>query len=87
MSSYSVVVLGYILSKPVDRDKTPLEYLPTQYLCEFIKNQSFEGILYKSFLGSGHNIVLFDENKVECVETKLNRVASIKVVSKEVVKE
>ena len=78
-------MLGFILSKPVDIDKTTSEYLPTQYLCEFIKNQGFEGVLYKSFLGSGHNIVLFDENKVECTETKLYKVTSIKVESKEVV--
>ena len=80
-------VLGYILSKPVDRDKTTTEYLPTQYLCEFIKNQGFEGILYESFLGSGHNIVLFDEDKVECVDTNLYKVTSITVQSEEVGKE
>ena len=80
-------MLGLILSKPVDKNKTPLEYLPTQYLCEFIKNRGFEGVLYKSFLGSGHNIVLFDENKVECIETKLYEVTSIKVESEEVVEE
>ncbi|HUS89901.1 MAG TPA: RES domain-containing protein [Desulfosporosinus sp.] len=78
-------LLGDILSKPVDRDKTTIEYLPTQYLCEFIKNQGFEGILYKSFLGSGHNIVLFGEDKVDCIETKLYKVASIKVESEEVI--
>lgn len=76
-------MLGLILSKPVDKNRTPLEYLPTQYLCEFIKNQGFEGVLYKSFLGIGHNVVFFDERKIECVETKLYKVTSVRVQSEE----
>lgn len=80
-------MLGYILSKPVEREKTTTEYLPTQYLCEFIKNQEYEGVLYRSFLGSGHNIVLFGGDKVDCIETKLYKITSIKVESEEVVEE
>jgi hypothetical protein len=76
-------LLGFILSKPVDRNKTQLEYLPTQYLCEFIKDQDFHGVLYNSFLGDGYNIVLFDETKVDCVSTKLYEITSIKTESKE----
>lgn len=77
-------MLGFILSEPVDRNKTPLEYLPTQYFCEFIKNQGWKGVLYKSFLGSGYNIVLFSEDKVDCIETKLYTVTSIKIENEEV---
>ncbi len=80
-------MLGFILSKPIDKNKPPLEYLPTQYLCEFIKHQRFEGVLYKSFLGNGHNIVLFDESKINCTGTKLYRVTSVKTESEEVVEE
>lgn len=81
-------MLGYILSKPAEREKAiTTEYLPTQYLCEFIKNQGYEGVLYKSFLGSGHNIVLFGEDKVDCIETKLYKITSIKVESEEVFEE
>ena len=77
-------MLGDILSKPVRRNQAELEYLPTQYLCEFMKNQGYEGVLYKSFLGDEHNIVLFDGQKVECIDTKLYKVASIKVQSDEI---
>lgn len=80
-----LMMLGYILSKPVDRNKTVLEYLPTQYLCEFIKNQGFEGVRYGSFSGEdGHNIVLFGTDKVECVSTKLYEVTSVEVESEQV---
>ena len=78
-------MLGYILSKPVTRKRSTKEYLPTQYLCEFIKSQDFDGVLYKSILGDGYNIVLFNSDKVECTETKLYRVASSKVNIEEVV--
>ena len=80
-------MLGFILSKPVDRNKTSLEYLPTQYLCEFIKDQGFHGVLYNSFLGDGYNIVLFDETKVECVSTKLHEITSIRIENTEVVEQ
>jgi len=74
-------VLGYILSKPVDRNTALNEYLPTQYLCEFIKNKGYDGVLYNSGLADGHNMVVFDERKLNCIATKLYRVASIRVES------
>ena len=77
-------MLGFILSKPVDISKTSLEYLPTQFLCEFIKNEGFHGVLYNSSRDAGHNIVLFDEIKVECMSTKLHEVTSIRVENTEV---
>ncbi len=78
-------MLGHILSKPVDGKKATKEYLPTQYLCEFIKSQKFDGVRYKSFLGEGYNTVLFDWANVECTATKLYRVTSNSVKFEEVV--
>ena len=78
-------MLGSLLSKPVDKDNVAIDYLPTQYLCEFIKNQGYEGVLYKSFLGQGNNIVLFSEENVKCIGTKLHKITSVKVDSEEVV--
>ena len=78
-------LLGYILSQPVDKDETTKEYLPTQYLCEFVKTHGYDGILYKSFRGNGYNVVLFGEDKVKCEDTKLYVVTSIKVASEQVI--
>lgn len=40
-----------------------IEYVPTQFLCEFIKLQGFDGIRFHSALSQGgKNIVLFDVN-------------------------
>jgi len=58
-------LLGHLsatLSKPVLPHKKELEYLPTQYLCELIKDSNFNGIVYKSSLEKGDNYVFFDDS-------------------------
>lgn len=57
-----LVHLSDVLSKPVLPYKKELEYLPTQYLCEMIKNYNFNGIVFKSSLGKGDNYVFFDDS-------------------------
>ena len=52
------------LSKPILPRVADLEYLPTQYLCEFIKNCGYDGVLFKSSISTGANLALFDDTKV-----------------------
>ena len=47
-------------SEPVGCDLFPLAYVPTQVLADFFKSKGFDGIGYKSRLGPGFNLVLFD---------------------------
>ena len=55
--------LGVELSSPVQPSSSSYEYIPSQYLCEFIKYKGFNGILYKSSVCStGRNLALFDPN-------------------------
>ena len=54
--------LSASLSIPVLPTKKDFEYLPTQYLCEMIKDYGFHGIVFKSSLGDGDNIVMFDDS-------------------------
>lgn len=50
------------LSLPVLPEKGYLNYIPTQFICEFFKTVcEFEGIIFKSSFGFGDNVVLFDE--------------------------
>ncbi|MBS3909568.1 MAG: RES family NAD+ phosphorylase [Actinobacteria bacterium] len=56
------------LSKPVLPRVADLEYLPTQYLCEFIKNCGYDGVVYKSSISNGANVALFDDSKVQAEE-------------------
>lgn len=66
--------LSESLSIPVLPYKNELEYLPTQYLCELIKDKGFDGIIFKSSLGEGDNYVFFDDGvlrgeRVDCYRT------------------
>ena len=57
-------ILGHELTKPISQHKAELEYLSSQYLCEFIKSQGYDGVLYKSSLGDGDNYAIFDEANI-----------------------
>jgi hypothetical protein len=68
------------LSKPVLPHKSHLEYVPTQYICEFIKNLTkCDGIRFSSSFGGGRNLVLFDDLKLSVQQPKRIVVNSIKV--------
>ncbi len=46
-----------------------LDYLPLQYISEYIKNRDYDGFIYSSTVGPGMNLVMFDwEEKVEVIE-------------------
>jgi len=49
------------LSIPVKPHLSELDYLPTQFLCEYIKSLgSYDGIVFNSSFGEGSNYVFFD---------------------------
>lgn len=54
---------------PVFADELTPDYAPTQIIAELFKNAGFDGLSYKSALGTGRNIVLFNlasANLVNC---------------------
>jgi hypothetical protein len=67
--------LEHELSKPVRKQDVHLDYLPTQYLCEFIKSKGFEGVEYRSAMNAkGYNLAIFNDRKLECVDTVFDRI-------------
>ncbi len=64
-----LVLLGDELSKPVVPRDADLEYLPSQYLCEFVKHINFDGIVYRSSLTEGDNFAIFREDKLDSLST------------------
>jgi hypothetical protein len=53
--------LGRELAVPTKPGENQIEYVPTQYLSEFVKAQNVSGIRYQSSLRpAGWNLVLFD---------------------------
>lgn len=55
------------LSKPIHRHDSPIEYIPTQIICEYISYlNNVDGIQYSSSMnGKGTNIVLFNFSDIE----------------------
>ena len=71
--------LGDELTKPVSQHKAQLEYLSSQYLCEFIKFQGYDGVIYQSALGGGDNYAIFEQGYSEAISVDLVEVISLDV--------
>ncbi len=69
------------LSKPMRRYDSDLDYIPTQFICEFIRVRiGVEGIKFKSsFKSKGNNLVLFNQEIMKCVKTELFRVNELDI--------
>lgn len=56
------------LSKPLRSFDSELEYIPTQYICEYFKDSGADGIMFQSSVRkTGKNLVLFYPEKAGCV--------------------
>lgn len=66
------------LSKPRRRSDNELDYLPTQYLSEFIKSMGYDGVEFQSSLyPEGYNLAIFNHDKFECLSTQVYEIESI----------
>jgi hypothetical protein len=75
------------LSKPLRRHDQKLDYLPTQYLCEFIKSIDNDAIEYGSSLNEGGiNLALFSDEKVGLLKITLYEVTSMNLKTKKIEK-
>lgn len=64
--------IGNEVAMPMRRFDSVLDYIPTQYICDFVKHLGYDGIRYKSTLSEGGvNYAIFDEKKFECVDVKV----------------
>lgn len=64
--------LDKALSKPVSPGTSELDYIPSQYLTEFIKFLGYDGVIFRSSLGPGENYVFFEQEKQFWIQSKLN---------------
>lgn len=68
------------LSKPLTRYDTDLEYVPTQWICEYCKINNADGISFASSLDKdGVNYVLFNQDDVECITTNSHIIKNITI--------
>lgn len=77
--------IGNEIAKPMRRFDGLLDYVPTQYICDYIKHLGYDGIKYKSTLSSGGcNYAIFKQKKFECVDVKLVEIESTDFAWKEI---
>lgn len=70
--------IGQDIARPLRRYDSDLDYIPTQYICDYIKSKGFAGIEYKSTMYSGGiNFAIFNENLFECQSTKLYDITAL----------
>lgn len=71
------------LSKPMRRYDSELEYIPTQFICEYIKVfTGAKGIRFRSSLHEqGNNIVFFEPELMECKSVKKVKIKNIDLSS------
>lgn len=77
-------MLGMELSKPIIPREANLEYLPSQYLSELIKEIGFHGIIYKSSTSEGNNYVIFDDYKLEATRLYQYKITNIETKSEKI---
>lgn len=66
------------LSRPVRKQDVHLDYLPTQFLCEFIKSLGFHAVEYKSAMNlGGVNLAIFDDTRLNCIDATHHIVKSL----------
>jgi hypothetical protein len=71
--------LGDELTRPVLPSGAAIDYIPSQYLCEFIKKSGFDGVIYRSSVSDGINLALFDPNKAIGGDVILYNVTKVSV--------
>jgi hypothetical protein len=75
------IVLGdvtYAFSRPVQSDEQTADYAPTQVIAEHLRRAGFDGIYYRSNLGPGMNIALFDIDAADLKACDLFEIGEIK---------
>jgi RES domain-containing protein len=70
--------IGQAFAKPITRDDLYAEYVPTQILAEVFKRAGFDGVRYRSSVGDGHNVVLFNIDSATLFDCRVFEVSNIR---------
>ena len=73
------------LSKPMRRYDSELDYIPTQFICEFIRTfTNVQGIKFRSSLHNvGNNLVIFNEKIMKCISGKKVQIAKVNIEARD----
>lgn len=73
--------LGKELKTPVLPTAAAIDYLPSQYLCELIKNSGYDGVIYDSSVSDGINLALFYPERATGISVSKYMVSNVSVES------
>jgi hypothetical protein len=71
--------LGEELTRPVLPQGAAIDYIPSQYLCEFIKKSRYDGVIYRSSVSEGMNLALFDPTKAVGVNVEIYNISRVSI--------
>ncbi|MHA6332658.1 RES family NAD+ phosphorylase [Qipengyuania sp. CAU 1752] len=71
--------LGKELTTPVLPNAAAVDYIPSQYLCELIKQVGYDGVIYESSVSDGINLALFSPSKAQVGELSRARIDQVSV--------
>ncbi len=69
--------IDHAFSEPVNPDDSTADYAPTQILAETFRSHGYDGVVYKSLLGKGFNVALFDINAASLANCFLCKVKTV----------
>jgi len=73
------------VAKPLRRNDSTLEYLPTQFIAEFIKSQDYDGVEYASTMSEhSYNLAMFDKASFKCENTYVCEISKLLYETKEI---
>ena len=76
IEKYLLLKIMFMFSTPINNDSR--DYIPTQYISEYIKNLGFDGIRFNSSLHSGgKNITVYNYDKCRAVSSVLYEINDI----------
>jgi RES domain-containing protein len=75
--------VDWAFSRPVTAKDTTADYAPTQVVAEMFADAGYDGVAYRSALGDGHNVALFDLDAARLRSCVLFQVTGVTVESTE----
>ena len=69
--------IDHAFSEPVAVSDSSADYAPTQIIAELFRHEGFDGIAYRSHLGDGFNIALFDLGAADIINCALYGVKAV----------
>jgi hypothetical protein len=66
-------------SEPITPSDDLADYVPTQILSELFRREQFNGIVFRSSIGPGKNIVLFQSDDVQFVRSRIVKIMKLEL--------